>query len=168
MEHTTSAAQAADLEAEGYLESVGGEFQSLERRIIDMQHRAALVAGRARELGQTAEYNTGIDIIRKLGALNQEYDAARSTWASVRRWVPGLGAIPVFLVMIVAALAAAVAAVFRQADLEEHRLQLLEEGLLTPAELAKIQQGGLGPLAQLVPLALAGGLAWILWQRGGL
>ncbi len=120
------------------------------------------------ELGKTAEYNTGIDIIRKLGDLNQEYDAARGTWASVRRWVPGLGAIPLFLVMIVAGLAAAVAAVFRQADLEEHRLELLEQGLLTPAELARVRGGGLGPLAQLVPLALAGGLAWILWQRGGL
>lgn len=161
-----SGPEAPELDAEEYLDEVGADFRSLEGRIIDMQHRAAIVAGRAREAGRTADYETGIDIIRKLGQINQDYDTARGTWANVRRWVPGLGVVPFFLVAIVTGLAAVVAAIFRQAAVEEHRLELLENGLLTPAELVQIQRGAPAGLAALAPLLVAGGVAFALWKRG--
>lgn len=159
-------AEQTDTEAERYLFDVADDFRGLNRRIIDMQHRAALVAGRAREAGRLADYENAKQLILDLGDLNQRYGRAQETWTLVKTWVPGLGAIPVFLLAIVTGLAAYVAAIFRQAALESQRLELLEQGVLTPAELAAIQGGGVGQLAQLAPLAVAGALAWMVWKRG--
>ena len=159
-------AELTDTEAERYLFEVADDFHGLSRRIIDMQHRAALVAGRAREVGRFADYENAKQLIVDLGDLNQRYGRAQDTWSLVNRWVPGLGAIPFFLVAIVTGLAAYVAAIFRQAALESQRLELLEEGVLTADELAAIQGGGIGQLAQLAPLAVAGALAWMVWKRG--
>ena len=161
--------------AVAYLREQWDRFVNLYPSILNMQHRAATIAYDAKQRGDTNTYNTAQAVIRTLGSLAQKHDEAVRTMQSVAQFVGlggynvGLGAIPVAYVAILTALALVVVWFFRVYDLEEHKLELLENGTLTPEQMHLLDPGPapalvLGQAAGLVKWVLVGLGLWIGWQ----
>jgi len=162
--------------ARAYLREKWAEFLNLGPRIIDLQHRAALVAGAARERGDTESYEQARTVIRKLGELNVAMGRAIDTYnleglgsALGLGGYHALGGVPVAGALVFSSVALVVLWAFRSLDAESRKLDLIEQGVLTPAEAAALDPGpapgallsGIGDIGKLV---LMGALAWFAFQ----
>ena len=162
--------------ARAYIREKWAEFLGLGPRIIDMQHRAALAAGAARERGDTQSYEQARDVIRKLGALHVAHGKAIDSYnlegvgeALGLAGYQGLGAVPVVGALVFSSLALVVLWAFRSLEAESRKLDLIEAGILTPAEAAALDPGPapgqlLGGLTELGKLALWAALAYFAFQ----
>lgn len=151
-------------EALEYVRQKWAEFLNLGPRIIDLQHRAAIVAFEAQARGDTQSAELARDVIRALGNLNVAHGRAIDTYELERVGdAVGLSAIPTAVVVapaVALSLAAVVAWAFRAYAAEARKLELIEAGVLTPEQAAALDAGpspvGVAQnLAKLVGLALA-------------
>lgn len=162
--------------ARAYIREKWAEFLGLGPRIVDLQHRAALAAGAARERGDTQSYEQARDVIRDLGALNVAHGKAIDSYnlegvgeALGLAGYHGLGAVPVIAGAVFVALAAVMVWAFKAMGLYSRKLDLIEAGVLTPAEAAALDPG-LAPgqlfagVADLGKLALWAALAFFAFQ----
>ncbi len=163
---------ADDVEAaKAYLREKWAEFLSMGPRIIDLQHRAALVAGAARERGDFDGEAAAKAEIAKLGELNKAHGWAVDTYQleSVGERL-GLGAFPVVAGSLAfSGLAAVVVWAFRSFSYSERVLDLIETGQLTPEQAAALDAGPtpgnvLGQVGDLATLALWGVGLWLAFQ----
>jgi len=158
-----------EADPQGYLESVWFSFTDLSRRIIDLQHRAALDAQSARAQNNVVAEQTAKLIIQELAKLQQVHHQV-VTWAEAAGSLVGLGAIQIPLgVAGVTVAALLVAWAFRKYAAQERALDLLEQGLLTPEEFRQLDildppgiggeltaaAGGIGKWALAIILGLA-------------
>lgn len=171
-----------------YLRSSWERFANLSPEIIDLQHRAAVIAYNATQAGDTTRADQAKAVIRALGTLNVKHGQALDTMRSVAEFVgigglsgyyTGLGlVIPAAQVTVITSLALVVVWAFRAYAAESRKLDLLEQGVITPEDframdpgpapsmlfagastLAKFAVAGLGlyVVLQLVPMFAAGG-----------
>ena len=162
--------------ARAYIREKWGEFLNLGPRIVDLQHRAALAAGAARERGDTQSYELARGVIAKLGELNVAMGKAIDTFnlegigaAVGLSGYRGLGAVPVIAAFVFSSVALVVLWAFRSFEAESRKLDLIEQGILTPAEAAALDPGpapgaflaGIGDIGKLV---LWGAIAWFAFQ----
>lgn len=147
-----------------YIRRRWADFLALGPRIVDLQHRAALLAQRLGEAGNIEGKRQAQDVIRALGRLNVKHGEAVDRYELERIGeVVGLGAVPFVPVATVTGLALVVAWAFRAYAAEERKLELIEAGLLTPAEAASLDAGpapgmlfgGVETIAKLAVGALA-------------
>lgn len=162
--------------ARAYIREKWGEFLNLGPRIVDLQHRAALAAGAARERGDTQSYDLARETIRKLGALNVAHGKAIDTYnlegigeALGLSGYTGLGAVPIVGALAFSSLALVVLWAFRSFEAESRKLDLIEQGVLTPAEAAALDPGPspgtlFAGIADVGKLVLWGALAWFAFQ----
>lgn len=146
-------------EAIAYLRSKWDDFLRLSPRIIDLQHRAAVLAAQARERGDLEEYAQARARVEDLAELQRKHDAAVRTMETVRDYVGlsgyrGLGAIPFAYVAVITGLALTVVWFFRAFDAQAEMLEAIERGDLTPEQAVAISQG-----VGAAPGQIVGGLA---------
>ena len=159
--------------AKNYLRSKWAEFLAMGPAIIDMQHRAALVAGAARERGDAAGEAAAKTEILELGELNQAHSWAVHTYnlENVGERL-GLGAFPVLVAaggLAFVGLAGVVAWAFTALAYSSRKLDMIEAGTLTPAQAAALNPGPipgniLGQAGGLATLALWGIGLWLAFQ----
>lgn len=167
---------ASEGPARAYIQEKWAEFLNLGPRIIDMQHRAAVVAGALREAGDTAGYEQARDVIRKLGALNiahgkviDDYSLERVGEALGLAGYQGLGAVPFVASGVFISIALVMLWAFKALGMYGRKLDLIESGVLTPAEAAALDPG-LAPgalfagVADIGKLLLLGAVAWFALQ----
>ena len=161
-------------EAAEYVREKWEEFLGLGARILDLQHRAANVAGAARERGDEATEAAAKAMIRTLGDLSILHGQAVDNLLPLAPYV-GLGAIfvPVAVATAFASIALVVLWFFRKMALQEELLAQLEAGTLTEAGYLEAQEelGEIpGPLeagADLAKWAVFGFVAWAALQLFG-
>lgn len=166
--------------ARAYLRDRWAAFLNLGPRIVDLQHRAALEAGRCRERGDMECHAEAQQVIRDLGALNVRHGEVVDRFHLERMgealglagYYGGLGA---WFVPAAAFSSVALVALwaFRAYELNERKLELIERGVLTPAEAAALDPGPapgsfLGDLEGLGKLVLAGVVVWLAVQAFGM
>ena len=137
--------------ARAYLRDRWSDFLELGPRIVDLQHRAALAAQRAGEAGDMDRKRQAQQVIAALGRLNIKHGEAIDRYELERvgealgfsgyHEPGGLGAVPVVPVAAFTGLALVVAWAFRAYEAEERKLDLIEAGVLTPAEAAALDAG---------------------------
>ena len=162
-------------DAAEYLRERWQDFLHLGPRIIDLQHRAALVAGSARERGDGVTEAAAKAMIRTLGELNVLHGKVVDRFASLAPYV-GLGAImiPVGVAAAFSALALVVAWFFRKMALQEDLLDQLEAGNLTETGYLEAQKAlgeAPGPIeagTELVKWVFFGFVAWAALQAFGM
>lgn len=170
---------SADAAAE-YVRDQWGRFVNLYQTIIDLQHRAAVVAYQAGQAGDLETEELARQAIHSLADLQRKHDATVRTAEGLADTIGlsgygapsgrvGLGAIPFAAAAGVSALALAVLWFFRAASLEERKLELLESGVATADELALLDPGNppamiLGQAAGLAKVLLAGLALYVGWQ----
>lgn len=129
--------------AKEYLREKWTDFLAMGPRIIDLQHRAALISGAARERGDIAGAEEAKDEIRRLGELNKAHGWAVDTYQLERVGERlGLGAWPVVAgALAYSGLAAVMLWAFRAYSYSERKLDLIEQGVLTPDQAAALDPG---------------------------
>lgn len=142
----------------------GRAFRALDRRILDLQHRAAVYTGR--QPRDSSERKAGRALVESVGALLRSHQATLNRWDALASRLPfltqgdGLGIlplIPIALAGTVIAVAASMALIFRRVTAEERAVRLLERGQITAAEaiqLARQIEGGGRPLFGGLPVWL--------------
>lgn len=161
-------------DAAEYVKEKWADFLNLGVRIIDLQHRAAIAAGAARERGDAVTEAAAKAMIRTLGDLNLLHGGAVDRLVPLAPYV-GLGAIvvPVAIATAFSALALVVLWFFRKIGLQEELLAQLEAGTLTEAGYLEAQEalGDIpGPIeagADLVKWLVFGFVAWAAFQAFG-
>lgn len=170
--------------AMAYLRDRWAAFLNLGPAIIDMQHEAALVAQRARGRGDEAGYLAAKAEIAQLGELNIAHGWAIDTYRledvgkaiglgdyEDAAPVGVLGAFPVIAAgsLTVTALAAVVVWAFLSFGYSQRKLELIEAGVLTPAEAAALDPGPSPQMlfkgaTNLATLAVVGIGLFVLYQ----
>ena len=157
-------------------------FQELSGEIIDLQHRAAELAREMDEAGRPELRQQARDVIERLAELQKLHHYVTSRAERYGEYIGlggyQLGGIPAVAATALAGLALVVLWMFRSFDAQARKLDMIEDGTLTPEQAAEIQREA-GPkppgamLAQmggLMKLALLAGFGWILLdlfrQRG--
>jgi hypothetical protein len=160
-------------EATGYIREKWGAFQDLSRKIIDLQHRAALARQSATERGDTESAEAALALIRTLGDLNQWHNqiTLRVEQLGV---LTGLGSVIAVAGLGVGALALLMLWAFRKYEAQERALEAIEAGTLTLDEYLELDAAvgkapGVGPdLGGLLKLAALGiGLYLLFRYLGG-
>jgi hypothetical protein len=164
-------------ESAGWIADRVDDFRALDRRILDLQHRAAVWT--AGQLDGSSLRAQGRDIVEALGGLLRFHQSTVNRLDQVAGALPdswGLGALPVVVPVAwagaVIALAGAMAWIFRRVTAEERALELLEAGQVTPAEAIRIAEAvgrppsliGGAPI-QLATLAILAAGGWWLYRR---
>lgn len=151
-------------EAGEWLRTRGQAFRALDRKILDLQHRAAVYTGR--QPRDSPERKAGRTLVESLGSLLRSHQTTLNRWDALVSRLPflapdaGLGVLPVIPVVMAAtviAVAASMALIFRKTTAEERAVRLLERGQITPAEavqLARQIEGGGRALIGAVPFWL--------------
>lgn len=161
-----------------YLRSSWDRFANMSPEIIDLQHRAAVVAYNARQAGDAQRADQAQAVIRALGALNVKHGQALDTMRSVASFVgigglsgyTGLGlAIPAAQITVITSLALVVLWAFRAYAAESRKLDLLEQGVLTPEEFRQLDPGPapsmlFAGVTNVAKLAVAGLALYVVLQ----
>jgi hypothetical protein len=157
-------------DAVAWIQSQLRTWYALPARIRAARERAVRLAGIAAQRGKAAEAQRARDAAASLQSLDARHaqvsDRLRSLIAALGSVGVHLGAVPVAVLALAAAVAGAMAYVMAQVKRQEDLIAAVERGVLTPEEAAKL---GRAPLVGIsipwVPLVLAGGFAW-WWLRG--
>lgn len=143
-------------EAAEWLRSKAREFRGLGPRILDAQHRAAVVAGRLPQ--GSPERADARRLVVELGKSLTDHQTTLNRWDALVARLPflapddALGILPVIPLAVagtVVAVATSMALIFRRLDAEERAVRLLERGRITPAEAVQLTrsiEGGRRPL----------------------
>lgn len=150
--------------AAGWIDTKIREFFDLERRLGIEFHQAAQLEAAARAAGNLSAEAEANRTRNAAFELILDYDRVKGRLEALIERVPGLGAIPV-LVLIAAgaaiiAVAAAMAAIFRRATAQEAALELIAGGVLTPEEAAQLKLERSGALFS--GLGMAGGIGSLI------
>jgi len=154
-----------------YVKDRWEDFVNLYPQILDLQHRAAVQAYNAKEAGDFDTYNAARESISDLAALAQLHQKALADFSYLRAFVPGLGqVVSLIWAGAVVALAGLVAFIFARFGAEQHVVNLLEQGKVTPEQAAAIlaqtdRGGSLSAVSSTVKWAVAGLLGW--WAFSG-
>lgn len=141
-----------------WLKSRARKILKLEARIVDLQHKAALLAGRAREAGRPELEEQAKDAIRALGQLNQAWTpvADRLQYIFSEMGLAGIP-VPAYLAGAVVATATAAYLLIRKVNQQDQLLQLVEDGVISAEEAQGISRAGwLGSAERLGKLLVAG------------
>lgn len=121
-----------------WLRSRWASFEDLSRRIIDLQHRAAVASQTFEERGEATKAAAARMIIEELAKLQRVHHRIL-TWAEGSVSALGLGAVQIPLgIAGVTVVALLVSWAFRKFAIQERALDLLEEGSLTPEEFREL------------------------------
>lgn len=165
--------------AADFLRARWDDFLALSPRIIDLQHRAAVLAASARTAGDDYLADQARAVIDNLAGLQRLHDGAVNRMRDIASFVglagawgivgAGLGAIPLAQVSVVTGLALLVVWFFRAFEAESRKLDLIEEGVLTPEQAAALNVGPapagvLGGLSRVGWVLVAGLAAWALLE----
>ena len=163
-------------EAAEWLRTRARAFRTLDRKILDLQHRAAVYTGK--QPRESAERTAGRTLTESLGRLLRTHPTTLNRWDGLVARLPflapgdGLGVLPVIplaLAGTVIAVAASMALIFRKVTAEERAVRLLERGSITPAEAVQLTrsiEGGGRPLFGFPVWLLALGVGgYFLWAR---
>lgn len=152
-----------------YVREKWAAFESLSPRIIDLQHRAALARQAYTSQGNQLQADAAKLLIEQLAKLQQVHHSIL-TWGEAAAGAAGLGAVQIPIGIAGVSIAALLMVwVFRKYAAQERALDLLESGVLTPAQFAQLDimdppgigadlsamAGGIGKWALLIILALA-------------
>lgn len=148
-------------EAAAYLQGKVLAYAKLNVRIAEMQVRARYTLKAASVKGDIPAVREAGQILYDLSELREDYDKTGGKLRDLLEKLPGLepaglGIVPVIplaLMAVVIAVALAMAAIFRRANAQEKALALVESGVLTPAEAARLRPGPGGMFAGLAPAA---------------
>lgn len=157
----TSAAGAAV----AYIKGRWAAFVALERSLLDLAHRSAVVSAEAERRGDLVDHELARQSVARIVGLRSLHDRALRTFDGMRDAIPsfqGLGAlavVPLALVGTVLALAAMVTFIFARVGAEERIVRLLEAGQLTPEEAARLLENADAPSAGE---GFASTLKWVL------
>lgn len=156
-------------EAAAWLQAKGRELLRLDARIVDLQHRAALLAQKARERGHPELAERAKDAIRVLGELNQQWTpvADKLRWIADQWPALGLAGLVVPAAIAGAVVVTAVAGYFliQKVGEQERILDLIAEGVLTPEEAASLSWLGSGTqLVKWLTVAAVVGAGIRLWM----
>lgn len=117
-------------------------FYDLGPKILDLQHKAALVSAKAGQAGNLELQRAAKASVVRIGALLRGHQDVINRW---ERIAPGLtegrvGAIviPIAIAGVVIAIAIAMSTIFRRVTAEERALSLLERGDINAKEAAEI------------------------------
>lgn len=158
--------QAGALE---YIRSRWAAFATLDSDMRDLMHRAALAKQAAVEMGDSLKADTAALLLQELKKLQNVHHQI-VTWAERAGAMAGLGAVQIPVgIAGVSVVALLVAWTFRKYAAQKHALELLEAGVLTPAEFKALDimdppgigaelagmAGGIGKWILLIVLALA-------------
>jgi len=155
--------------ARSYIQEKWAAFLDLSRRMIDLQHRAALAKQAAERAGDIEREEAALTLIEDIGYLNQWHNEIVFRIEAIRENV-GLGAIQLPLgVAVLSGLALLVAWAFRRYDAQELALKAIEDGTITPEQLIALTGedapgeivGGLASALKWGAVALVG---WVLLQ----
>lgn len=139
-------------EAAEWLRTRGEAFRGLDRKILDLQHRAAVYTGQ--QPRDSAKRAAGRTLTESLGQLLRSHQTTLNRWDALVARLPflapgdGLGVLPIIPLAMAAttvAVAGSMALIFRKTTAEERAVRLLERGQITPAEavqLARQIEGG--------------------------
>lgn len=155
-----------------YLAAKLAEFEGTGPRIRQAQHKAAQLRYVAQQQGR-ADKAAQLDTeIQRLGDLASKRDQTADMLRPITGWLRDNGfgiVLPVVIAIAAVAAVAAVTYVITQTSLEEKRLDLLAQGLLTPEQLTELEKQTKTPplfnfdFGAVVPYAIAGlGIWWLL------
>ncbi len=144
-------------------------FRNLEGTLSMAMHQAAQLEGRARAAGLDAQAADAKALREQATALFLDYDGVATRLDVLLSRVPGLGVIPLAILIAsgasIVALAAAMAAIFRRSTAQEKALDLVAAGVLTPEEAQQFEYerrgtlfggiGGTAGIGGLVGLTIA-------------
>lgn len=132
------------------------EFLGLYPSLLDLQHRAAVVAARALQEGDQETHDLAKAAVQRLADVVRVHQAAVAKFEELGAMVPGLTqglsgiVVPLAAAAAVVALAATVAYVFSRESAEQRIVQMLEAGQLTTDEADRIlSQVGPAPGASI-------------------
>ncbi len=145
------------------------KFLNLEQTLALEMHQAAQLEGAARAAGRLQQAEDAKRVREAAFALLLDYDAVKTRLEDLLARIPGLGVIPVLVLIAsgaaIIALAGAMAAIFRRESAQEKALDLVAAGVITPQEAEKFANdrrstlfSGIGPTAgigSLVALVVA-------------
>lgn len=125
----------ADEDAAGYISRTWDQFLDLSRKMIDLQHRAALAKQAAAQSGDFEREAAALALIEDIGYLNQWHNEIVFRIESFQENL-GLGAIQLPIgVAAISALALLVAWSFRRYAAQERALEAIEAGTVTPEQM---------------------------------
>lgn len=157
--------QAAREDPEGFIRRNWERFRTLDREILDLQHRAARVAAAAGQSGDLERQEQAKEVIRALGRLKQVHDRALNQILGIADFLgietAGMGAVPVVAPALVTGLALVVLWAFRSYAAQERKLELIEQGTLTPEQAAALDPGGPPAQAAAVIKEVGGLVKWL-------
>lgn len=114
------------------------EFFDLERKLSLTMHQAAQVEGRARQAGHIDAADNARTVRLMTLELLKDYDRTKGQLEDLLARVPGLGVIPIAVLIAagatIIAVASAMAAILRRADVQEEALKLVAAGELSTSE----------------------------------
>lgn len=161
-----------------YLQAKWHQFLELSPSIIDLQHRAAVIAAEAQQEGDATTHDQAKAVVTALAKLQTAHDWVLNKIEAVRDVVglsgwgtapTQLGAIPIAQVTIITTVALVVVWFFRAFAAEERKLDLIEAGVLTPEEAAALDAGPmpgnvLGSVAEIGKVLLVGFALWLAYR----
>lgn len=157
-------------QAWGYLKGKLEEFYTLPARIGAVKRRAATLLGVARQKGAAtaaAEVAEILDGLPDVEAKHRATSAKVSEAMSASR-ESGLGVVPWLAISAIMTAAAGIKWLLDRVKHDEHTLDMIEQGLLTPSEAAALDGNGLlpklggGVATFALPLALGAGALLLL------
>lgn len=157
-------------DAYAYLKGKLEEFYTLPARIGAMKRRAATLLGVAQQKGAPTAAAEVAAILEGLPEVESRHaaTAGKVSEAMSASREAGLGVIPWLAISAIMTAAAGIKWLLDRVKNDEHKLDMIERGILTPGEAAALNGNGLlpkipGGLATLaVPLAIGAGALLLL------
>lgn len=156
-----------------YLKSKLEEFYTLPARIGAIKRRATTLLGVAQRKGAATAAGEVADILESVPEVERRHQAtaAKVSEAMSATQEAGLGAVPWLLISAIMTAAGGIKWLLDKVKHDERKLDMIEQGLLTPDEAAALEGNGLLPkwTGQLgkyaVPIGLAAA-AWFMLSKG--
>lgn len=127
-------------DAESWLRSRWTEFLDFHRRILELQHEAAVTANEARERGDVEGAAAAVQVTKDLGKLVRLHAEVVERLEVLGFDEGSLGAFPLVPVAALgfSGLATVALWIFRRYEAEAEKLSMIREGILTPEQAAAL------------------------------
>lgn len=155
---------SAAIGAANYLQERVTEFYALGPKLLAMMKRASRTAAAARGRGLTTDYDRARALLREISLNYSEWGKTKDRLDSALAKVPGLGVAPAVILAAIGAgtaiaIAAAMTAILRKSTSQERLLKLIEQGVLSPEEAARLDIEAEAPTGIAGLVAGVGGIA---------
>ena len=159
-------------QAYDYLRRKLEEFYTLPARIGAIKRRAATLLGVAQQKGAATAAAEVAAIVQGMPEVEARHRATSGTVSEAMSASKeaGLGAIPFLAISLIMTAAAGIKWLLDRVKNDERKLDMIEQGLLTPEEAAALNNGGLLPKFKMaggimLPLAIGAGALFLFSRR---